>query len=181
MDNIKTLYITFDGRIGRKTFWLGVLGIAVAGIILGFILTPLLGGGVVDPSQFLKTDGTLDSEALSDMILTASSRAGWANLVIYLIMFIPITAIILKRRHDRGSAGMEYWVYAGLAVLLLLLQATGIGYSVAEIAGFSIPVPTTLTTIVMFASGALGIYMLVVCGFLKGDDGDNSWGPNPIG
>ncbi len=38
MDNIKSLYLSYDGRIGRKNFWLGILGILVVAIILSIIL-----------------------------------------------------------------------------------------------------------------------------------------------
>ncbi len=181
MDNLKTLYLSYEGRIGRKSFWLGILGVIVAGVGLSLVLTPIFGGSIVDPSQILNSGGSVDSEALSNAVLQAASRAGWANLVAYLIFFIPIAAITIKRRHDRGSAGMEFWVYAALTIAMLLLQATGMGYTIVEFGGFFVPTPTMLTYVVMMAAGVLGVYLLVVCGFLKGDDGENAYGPDPLG
>ncbi len=179
MDDIKTLYLSFEGRIGRKSFWLGLLGILVAAIALSFVLSPILGVNSFGAMDMMTAEDGLSLEEMSESMLALSSKMGWMNLLIYLIVFVPASALFIKRRHDRGSAGIEYWVYAALAVLMIVLQATGFGYTIVEVAGFSIAAPTTLTTIIMLASGVLALYLLVVCGFLAGDDGENAYGPHP--
>ncbi len=179
MDNIKSLYLSYDGRIGRKSFWLGILGILVVAIILSIILSPMFGVNSFGAMDMMTSQDGLSVEEMSESMLALSSKTGWLNLLVYLILLVPASALFIKRRHDRGSAGMEYWVYAGLAVVMIVLQATGLGYTIVDVAGFSIAAPTTLTTILMLATGVLALYLLVVCGFLAGDDGENSYGPHP--
>lgn len=181
MDNLQTLLTSFNGRISRKTFWFGLLIIAIVGVILGFLLSSVFGVSALDPSKFLDSDGALDMTAFSETVLAQASRVGWFNLIIFIILLFPISALFIKRRHDRGSAGLEYWVYAALSLVMLLLQATGIGYTVVEFGGMVVPTPTLITTVVMFASGAIGIFLIVVCGFLKGNEGSNSFGDDPLG
>lgn len=179
MDNIKSLYLSFEGRIGRKSFWLGILGILVAAIILSIVLSPMFGVDSFGAMGMMTSENGLSVEEMSKSMLAMSSRAGWMNLLLYIVFFVPFSALFIKRRHDRGSTGKEYWVYAGLAILMIVLQATGFGYTMVDVAGFSIAAPTTLTTVIMFASGVLAIYLLVVCGFLAGNDGENAYGPHP--
>ncbi|HHG90854.1 MAG TPA: DUF805 domain-containing protein [Devosia sp.] len=179
MDNIKSLYLSFEGRIGRKSFWLGILGIVVVAIILSIILSPMFGVTAFGAMDMMTSESGLSVEEMSESMLAFSSKTGWLNLLVYLILLVPASALFIKRRHDRGSAGMEYWVYAGLALLMMLLQATGLGYTIVEVGGFSVAAPTTLTTILMLATGVLALYLLVVCGFLSGDDGQNAYGPHP--
>jgi uncharacterized membrane protein YhaH (DUF805 family) len=45
MSDYLALFRTFDGRTGRKQFWLGVLGLAVAYLVVSILILPLLGFG----------------------------------------------------------------------------------------------------------------------------------------
>ncbi len=179
MNNIKLLYLSFEGRIGRKSFWLGLLGILIVGIVLSVVLSPILGVNYFGAMDMMTSEDGLSPQEMSEKMLALNSRVGWMNLLLYLIAFVPISALFIKRRHDRGSAGKEYWVYAALTILMIVLQATGLGYTIVDVAGFAIAAPTTLTTILMLATGVLALYLLVVCGFLSGDDGQNAYGPHP--
>lgn len=38
MPNFKTLYTSFEGRIGRRDFWIGLAGIAVAALIVQAVI-----------------------------------------------------------------------------------------------------------------------------------------------
>lgn len=180
MDNIKQLYLSFDDRIGRKAFWLGILGLVVVGIILAFIFRPLFGTSLFNGATMMSTDPNIDANTLAQNIMDLQSKSGWANLLTFVILIVPLSALFIKRRHDRGASGMEYWVYAALALLMILLQVSGMGYSVLQLSGISMPVPNMITTIVSLITMALGLYLLIVAGFLKGNEGDNSYGKDPL-
>lgn len=179
MNNLRQLYLGFDGRIGRKTFWLGILGLIGAAIVLTFIIMPLFTSSPFDMSSLISTNNGADPGAFGQSIMDAQRRMGWANLLIFAILLVPLSALFIKRRHDRGSAGKAYWVYVILVLAMSLLQATGIGYSALEVSGLAVPLPGMLTNLVTMAAMVLLAYLLVVAGFLKGDAEDNLYGPAP--
>jgi len=172
MGNLVQLLTSMDGRINRQPFWIGVIVLIIATIIVSFILMSIMGVSLLSIAQ-----SGLDAGALMAMTQTAA----WANLIVLVIMAYPSAALLIKRRHDRGASGIEVWALLGLNALNVLLQALGIGYSVQEIGGVTYVAPGLLNTILSIIAGVLGIYLLVVCGFLKGTEGANAYGPDPLG
>ncbi len=179
MTDIKQLYLGFEGRIGRKTFWLGVSGMVFAAFALFFIVTPLLGGSAFTMATMMN-EASLEPDALAELVMDLHRKSGWAKLVIFAILFVPLSALFIKRRHDRGATGKEFWALAVLAVVMYLLQATGIGYSAVDVGDLIMPVPDMLTTIVSLGVAVLVLYLLVVAGILKGNEGENAYGPDPL-
>lgn len=84
---------SFDGRIGRGTYWLsligGTIGMFVAILIPAFIV------GVVTQSE----------AAINLLVLVAYIPALWMNY-----------AILAKRWHDRGKSG--WWSLIGLVPII---------------------------------------------------------------
>ena len=152
MDNLVALYTTTAGRISRKNWWIGVVGIIVASIVLSIILS-LVGLNAV-----------------------------WAQLVVYVLLFFPNWCIGLKRRQDRDNNGMDFKILMGLSGLLTLVQAFGVGVTMTDMGnGVIVPTPAMWMSIVYVAMGIFGIYMLVQLGFLKGTPGPNTYGADPLG
>jgi uncharacterized membrane protein YhaH (DUF805 family) len=90
----------------------------------------------------------------------------------------------VKRRHDRDNNGMDVIIYLVLSAIVLLIQALGIGYTMTEIpgaTGLAIPQPSLPVSILSLVLGVYAIYLLVVCGFLRGTAGPNQYGPDPLG
>jgi uncharacterized membrane protein YhaH (DUF805 family) len=172
MGNLVQLFTTLDGRINRRPFWMGVIVLIIAAIVVSFILMTIMGVSV-----FSMAAGGFDADA---MMATARTSA-WVSLIAWLIFLYPSAALMIKRRHDRGSSGIEVWVLMGLNALTVLMQALGIGYTVQEFGTTMIVVPGLLNTILSIASGLLGLFLLVVCGFLSGTPGANAYGPDPLG
>lgn len=112
----KRLYLSFDGRINRKPFWIGL-------IVLG-----LVNVGVQIIISFAFPDSN------TAVILTA---------LVTLLYLYPMVAIYVKRCHDRGKSG--WWC------LLLLIPLIG------------------------------AIWALIDLGILRGTDGPNDYGPDPLG
>lgn len=106
--DFKYLYMSPQGRIGRKSFWIGVLILFAINIALAVALG------------------------------TESAISG----IISLISIVPAVMVYIKRCHDRGKSG--WWC------LLLLIPLVGL------------------------------IWIIIDLGILKGDEGDNEFGPDPV-
>jgi len=180
IESLKVLYLSRDGRIGRKTFWLGFLGLAVVSILLSIVIMPMVGLGMMADTSAMIAAST-DPAEMSRLATQAMGRSSWSGLLLFALFVYPASAILIKRRHDRDSAGNDVWIYFGLSFVLLLLQVSGIGFSMVDMGGFQVPVPNLMTTLLTAVLAIIGIYLLVVCGFLKGTEGTNTYGPDPLG
>ncbi|MFN4210703.1 MAG: DUF805 domain-containing protein [Devosia sp.] len=154
MDKLKVLYTTTDGRLSRKEWWIGVVGLIIASIVLSIILGMVGLGGA----------------------------SGWGQLIAYVILFYPGWCIGIKRRQDRDNNATDFKVLMGLSGLLTLLQAFGIGVTMTDMGnGIVMPTPDMWMSVLYLLLGIFGIYMLVQLGFLRGTPGPNSYGPDPLG
>jgi uncharacterized membrane protein YhaH (DUF805 family) len=77
---------SFDGRVGRKTFWMTVVLLLVAELV---IFIPLFALGQIDSLQVV--------------VLLAS-------IVTYLAVGVAGLASTVKRLHDRGKSGWFYFI-----------------------------------------------------------------------
>lgn len=149
------LFTSFDGRISRKGFWLGFLAMVAVSLVatLGWISIPL--NGIV--------------ATLAQIILSAAVTYFWS-------------AVLVKRLHDRGKSAVPWAViFVAPGVLMQIMSIFKIGYSAMEMAGTQIMVPGIGVTVVMWGAVAVGLWMIIELGFLKGTPGDNAYGPNPLG
>ena len=173
MNSFVSLYTNGSGRISRKSWWLGVVGLIVASIVITLILS-LVGlgmsmGGAFDPAH---------PEAIADMM----RKSAWGSLITFAILAYPSYNLSIKRRHDRNSAGLDFQIYLGLTLLLVLVQALGVGTSVQDLGnGVMMPMPAPWFGAVALILGIFGLYMLVVLGFLRGTVGTNTYGADPAG
>lgn len=179
MDNLVPLYTTTAGRISRKTWWLAVLGIAVVNIVISMLIFPFVGLGVPNAEAMMAAAD--DPAAVSALITGAMQVSGWASLVLFLIFAYPVYCISVKRRHDKDNDGKDVLGYLALNVVMMLVQALGLGFSLTEVGGVVVPMPSMLYSVLGFIALVYGIYMLVVLGFLKGTTGPNNYGPDPLG
>jgi uncharacterized membrane protein YhaH (DUF805 family) len=116
---MKSLLFSFDGRIGRKTWWLTTLALVGALIALQVVAI-----GLAFVSETLAMIGMV-------ALLVVAIGATWAGL-----------AIQAKRWHDLGKSG--WWF------LINLVPVVG------------------------------PLYALVMLGFIKGNDGRNAFGEDPV-
>jgi uncharacterized membrane protein YhaH (DUF805 family) len=154
LDAIKALYTTTDGRISRKQWWLGVVGLIVASIVLSIILA----------------------------IIGLGTNSAWGQLIAFLILLYPNYCLSIKRRHDRDNNGNDVKGFLGISALLTVAQAFGIGMTMTDIGnGVMLPMPDMPMSIVLFLLGLFGLYLFIQLGFLKGTPGSNSYGADPLG
>ena len=93
------LFLSMDGRIGRGKFWLGLLGLTVAYIVLTSIL-------------FISGLMNLDPETGMPM-----GTGYWIGSFILLIVTIwPTLCIYGKRFHDRDKSA--WWMLIGLVPMI---------------------------------------------------------------
>lgn len=181
MGNLGFLYTSLNGRIGRQQFWLGLVILIVISLLLSFLILPLIGVRMmVDPAVFADPTAA-DSAAISRTIIDALNASAWASLIMFVVFAWPSLALLVKRRHDRNANGVDVYVFYALVLLSVLLPVFGLGYTLIEVGGVTVPAPTMITSALGLVTGVFGIYLLVVAGFLKGTTGPNQYGPDPLG
>jgi uncharacterized membrane protein YhaH (DUF805 family) len=164
------LFTSFDGRISRKTFWLGLLGLILASFVFIFLLGTMFAG----------------SGAVPKIIPLAFSLA----------LLYPMIAISVKRLHDRNKPAMPW-----IAIFFLpgfisnIMQSFQIDYTVMDVSemmdaggmmgmfnmgGQEILLPGKIAMLIGVISMVVGIWALVELGFLRGTEGENNYGPDPL-
>jgi len=159
-------WLSFRGRIGRKTFWLGYILPLIGASIVANILDAAL--GLVAP---------FDADAMpADM----SGQVGPIGTIVSVLFIWPSLAGSIKRLHDRDRSG--WWI--GAFYLLSIGGAFLMGLSVlAGISGGAAQAGASIIFIVALGLAllGLGIWLIVETGFLRGTPGPNRFGPDPLG
>lgn len=154
------LYLRTDGRISRKTFWIG-------GIVLSLVLF-LVMLVVAVPLIFFGQDLMRDFRVASQVVL-------WINLAAAATYAYPAYCLAVKRRHDRNSSGWDVVGYFGATGAMLVAFVFAGANGTLGTLGFS-PIVSWLG----YGLQAYAIYLLIVLGFLKGTSGANDYGPDPL-
>jgi uncharacterized membrane protein YhaH (DUF805 family) len=148
---LQKILFSFEGRIGRGTYWLATLALIVA--VVGLTFAPFL----------------LNSEAAAVLMLVLSQ-------FIWLLSLWPILAVGAKRLHDRNKSAwwlLVFWllpsalVVAGFSIALFDDPRTG------RSGDFSTGV------ILVLAGLAPALWGLVELGILPGTRGPNLYGADP--
>ena len=148
-----TLFTSFNGRIGRIAFWLGLITIAAA--------SPFSIGTVLSDNPF--------TEAIGSVHVYGFKGFAWS-----LALLVGVAAILTKRLHDRGQSGLYaalFYLPAGLAALNYF-GSTGLPM-LADVINWS-------SWIAWFA-GATGIWFLISLGLYPGTKGPNKYGADSRG
>ncbi len=149
-------FTSFNGRISQKSFWRGILGIVI--VFFVFIIT------------------------LRVAVFKYAPMPGIIPLGALIALVYPALAICVKRLHDRNKPAMP-WVaiFFVPGFISNIMQALRIDYTTVSLAGVPMLAPGPVATVVVIISLVVGIWALVELGLLKGSDGENSYGPNPLG
>ena len=149
---LQKILFSFEGRIGRGTYWLAILALIVALLVL--TLAPFL----------------LNSEEAAVLMLALTSQFLW------LLSLWPILALGAKRLHDRNKSG--WWL---LMFWLLPFALFCGGFSIVFFddprTGRSGDFSTGL--IVALASLPPALWGIVELGILPGTKGPNPYGADP--
>jgi uncharacterized membrane protein YhaH (DUF805 family) len=94
--DVNRLFLSFEGRIGRRQFWMGVIVVTAIELLLNWMLGVPIASDPVDFRQRL------------------------IQFVIGLVALYPTIAIAVKRLHDRGRPGFYVaWLLAALAIFVV--------------------------------------------------------------
>ena len=168
------LFTSFEGRIRRRDYWLGVLGVIVINIALTFLVVPAL-------------------------LLAGGATVGYwlATLVVYGINIFVTAALMTKRLHDRDKDAIPWLLFfLGVPMLVSFAQAAGIGFEATTVpagqleglpsetvpntdALANVPVPNGLGYVLLLVGFVASVWALVELGFLRGTVGPNRFGPDP--
>lgn len=172
---------SFQDRIGRGKFWLGVLMIvllAIVGMIIAAFLVPW------DRLVEVGADGQPVLNELGQPKFNVTFNDLLPALGVYAVFYIPMLWISLatgvKRAHDRNKSG--WWLLllapstAGALYTYYLLYRSG-GDMLALMTD---PTYLTVQTVTTLVGLAAGIWWLVDLGILEGTKGDNRFGPDPL-
>ena len=96
----------------------------------------------------------------------SATVVAWLGVLLNLVMIYPSYCIGIKRRHDRDNDGKDLVALIAASVVVNLLTALGLD-------GF-------IMTVIQIAMLVFAIYMIVQLGVLKGTEGPNSYGPDPL-
>ena len=150
--------LSFSGRARRMDFWLVSIGLsfvqALISVMLVFSVLPLLASATF-PGQTLPV-------------------AAIVGLVMRLAFLWPITAIAVRRSHDRNLSGWWYGAYviAGFGLEIWSISSLARTTSVGSM-------PMDVLSALTIASWAIGLIFLIVLGFLPGTPGRNRFGHAP--
>ncbi|MFZ1415145.1 MAG: DUF805 domain-containing protein [Defluviicoccus sp.] len=113
----KFIFLSFQGRLNRKPYWLGTLA------IIGVIVVAVLG-----------------------LVFLAGGAGGYAAIaILYLVLLWPTLAIGVKRLHDRGKSAWWLVVFYVVPTVLNVLAESGdggdgIGAMIFGLAGLAISI-----------------------------------------
>ncbi len=100
------LYLSAEGRIGRRDFWMGIIGFFVVGVVLGLIFFALFG-----PLSFMTR---------------------LLDFIVQLIFAYPAYNLMAKRFQDRDKPPMFAAIIIGIGIVLNFIslftgEPTGMG------------------------------------------------------
>ena len=84
MDNIVGLYTTTEGRISRKTWWLGVVILIVINIVMSLLILPIVGISMMPNMAAIMADGNADPPPSRAHDRRRHAPRRWASLILFL-------------------------------------------------------------------------------------------------
>jgi len=156
-------YAQFSGRSRRREYWMWVLFIVIATIVLS-LLDSALGLGGRTTAESTSGPGSFS--------YNAGIRGGVLTGIFLLATFIPSLAVQVRRLHDRDRSG--WWI---LLPLLPLFVAGTIMVTALVSLNLALMLVAWAVSLLGFACGIL----LLVWYCLPGTSGPNRYGDDPLG
>lgn len=149
---------SFSGRANRMEFWLVGIGLSLLQLVISLLLGMAVGmvlSAVIDPAR----------QPMAVAIFT---------VVIALAFFWPITAVAVRRSHDRNMSGWWYGLFALFGLAMIAWDQSLLIRGVPD----ESPEVMAGLFIAMFQV-ALYVLFLVILGLLPGTRGPNRFGAAP--
>ena len=158
------LLFSFKGRINRKPWWLSSLGAGFAASLLTAILEAVARSA---------------GETIVNPVTHQFEPTGIFGLAISLIALVNAWiafALSVKRLHDRGRTG--WWLLWQILIIVVAVILIMVAITVPEEQGL---LWYALASAAILAAFAISVWLFVQIGFLKGTEGPNRFGPDPLG
>jgi uncharacterized membrane protein YhaH (DUF805 family) len=169
--NLET-FTSLDGRIGRQTWWLATIVMIIIVVVLYIVLGMVFVGSMMS---------SFDPAAGPEAMLKVMKSAFWLQLVMTVLLAYPATAIMKKRLNDRDRPIWVLYVFWLPTVLSLIVGLLGMDYTLVDSGnGTMVPGATSINTGVGILALIVGIWSLIELGFLRGTDGPNQHGNDPL-
>lgn len=150
METLQALYTTTSGRLSRKQWWLGVVGLIFASIVLSLVLGFVTGAFFASIIAYVLL-------FYPSWCLGIKRRQDRGNDAKDFKIFMGFSAFVTLLQ----AAGLGFTM-------------TDVGN------GVMVPMPEMWMNVLMAILAVGGIYMLVQLGFLRGTPGTNNYGPDPL-
>jgi len=151
-------FFSFHGRIGRMYFWIASLG-------LGFLqLVIVFAGGMMHEAILIRFLTPDQVELVRSNVL----------FIVSLLFLWPLTAVAVKRSHDRDMSG---WWYGAFLSFQMITNV----WASAALVDLAPPLPFAVVMALAVINILAGLYFLVTLGFLPGTPQTNEYGPPPGG
>jgi uncharacterized membrane protein YhaH (DUF805 family) len=163
--SISNLLFSFDGRISRKTY---IFALIVLMVVVGAAM--VAGAALVTGDPLSPTVWTFQRDNIGV----------WGPIYggVILLTIWPALALASKRLHDRSYAT---WVCLALYFFIVIAAAAILWFSPANFAAAdarpSLQVPTLIS---VFLLGPVAIWFTAQLMFMRGVNGPNAWGPDPL-
>ena len=145
-------FISFQGRITRRTFWLGLI-----------ILT------AASPFAF---STLLSSDPIADLVANVQ-KFGLKGLIWSVVLIFCMAALLTKRLHDRNKTGLYAVLFYGPALLQALQFYGGVSLDLSWLSSVQ-----EWGWLIGLEIAAVGLWFLVELG-LYGPVDPNKYGPDP--
>ncbi len=165
---MKDLFFNFEGRISRKSWWIGQLVLMAVSLALALPLFWLFGVSI----DFYWNDEP------------STPKTALVELIVFLVTLRPFLAIDIKRIHDRRRTA--YLIVPMYLFELFMMAMDGLGKNLftsyldprtQDITNLPLLIMLTIALAVMVL---YFIWMIIELGFLRGTKGDNKYGPDPL-
>ena len=145
------LYTSFEGRINRKPYWMGLIVLVIVMMVIMFAAIYLVGGSV----------------------LANDTRTRLITFVLQLLFLYPSAALMVKRLQDRNRPG---YFAAFLLVPMVIKAVTDLmGMTGSPVDQNALDY---LLNIIIFV---VSVWFFIELGCLRGTVGPNQYGPDPLG
>lgn len=151
------IFFGFRGRIDRKTWWSGFLLVKIAGLLFAALLAYLATGAPLAPEVWGRP---------------ADKASVWGPVWLAYFGFLvwPLTALAVKRLHDRSRPVWVWYVYYSLSLVISLLPLK------SAPGGEVNALPGLLGIPLAFLAG----YLFFELGVLRGTPGPNNHGADTL-
>jgi uncharacterized membrane protein YhaH (DUF805 family) len=164
-------FLGFQGRIGRGRWWLGILTLIIATLVLYFALAYAFG---------LPLTLSFDTEKDAAMFAGAGRTASVIGLVVMIALIYPSLSLSAQRLNDRNRPTGLVWLTLLPTVLGMITGFLGLSVAVVDVGGVAMLQPTLTGWIVNGIALVIGLWILIDLGILRGTKGPNRNGPDPL-